>query len=230
MVKQFAVVTLLALVAVGLQPLSSVSRGTISATERQFKGCPDGHAVQGIDFASRQVVCVPVADPWALESMQNQLANESSARLQGDEVLRQRLDTIHGGAVAYSVEASTAVDVPTQVVTVLTLQVPAGKYALYGNVTVHNFATRTLPINCYLGSPVEFSVPYSARIDPFRSSDAGGASSTTIALTMTTEFGAPAELTLSCQSNTGTSEVGFATSRQLVAVALTDLTETDLAP
>jgi hypothetical protein len=47
---------------------------------------------------------------------------------------------------------------------------------------------------------------------------------------MTTEFASDGDLTLSCQSNTGTDQIAFAESRQLAAIRVGKLTENDLAP
>jgi len=114
--------------------------------------------------------------------------------------------------------------------------VPAGKYVVIANVTVSNFTTppnppTTVPVNCALGSPSEFSVPYSVRIDPFNSATAQGASTATIALTLSTVLASDGTLTLQCQTNTGPGgQTAFAASRQITAIKVGNLTELDLAP
>lgn len=138
---------------------------------------------------------------------------------------------------AFSTEAAQSVTLPTSSFTsILSRAVPAGKYVVNADVTVHNFTNppnlpTTMPVNCVLGSPSEFSVPYSVRIDPFNSATAQGASSATIALTFTTELNFDGTLTLQCMTNTGTpGREAFATSRQITAIRIGNLTEDDQAP
>jgi hypothetical protein len=111
--------------------------------------------------------------------------------------------------------------------------VPAGKYVVLANVTVHNQSSpqTTLPVSCVIGSPTESSVPYSVRIAPFDAATAQGASIVTLTLTLTTDLPALGRLTLQCQTSTGIGgQTASATSRQLTAIKVGDLTELDLAP
>ena len=87
-------------------------------------------------------------------------------------------------------------------------------------MTVGNFSfpRETLAINCAIGSPTEFSLTYSARIDPFNSETAQGASASTIPLTLVTHLTSPGFLTLQCQTNNLSGQMAFATSRHLTAV------------
>jgi hypothetical protein len=143
-----------------------------------------------------------------------------------------------GGSEAFSVERANELAIPTGPPTaVLKLpNIPAGKYVIVANVVVNNLdSTETIPVNCYLGSPSEFSPPYSARIDPFSSAGAiahtaSGASTQTIALTLTTELGTPGDIDLLCQSNTGTGNTANASGRQITAMSVASLREQDLAP
>src|SRR5262245_47089886 len=139
---------------------------------------------------------------------------------------------------AFSVERANEFPIPTgPPSTMLTLDnVPAGKYMIAANIVVHNLnSPETIPANCYLGSPVEFSPPYSARIDPFSSAGAGahtasGASTQTISLTLTTQLTSPGDVHLLCQSNNGTGNTAIAGSRQITAIKVANLREEDLAP
>lgn len=137
-----------------------------------------------------------------------------------------------GPSDAYSVEAASTVTIPTPTyTTILSRHVPAGKYVISASVLVHNFTTATVPVLCVIGSPSEFSPPYGARIDPFNSATAQGASSTTISLTLTTVVGSAGEITLACQTNTGVpTQTAFADARQLTAIKVSELHEQDLAP
>jgi hypothetical protein len=143
-----------------------------------------------------------------------------------------------GPSDAFSVEQANEVEIPTGPPTaLLTLaDVPAGKYVVVANIVVDNLnSPETIPVNCYLGAPGEFSPPYSARIDPFSSAAAGahtasGASVQTIALTFTTQFAAPGDIKLLCQSNTGTGNTANGSRRQITAIKVTNLRENDLAP
>ena len=109
---------------------------------------------------------------------------------------------------------------PSVFTTILQLDVPSGDYIVTGVVLVHNFSAppETLAVNCALGSPSEFSLPYGARIDPFNSATAQGASSTTIPLTLATHLASSGLLTLQCQTNNLSGQTAFATSRHLVAI------------
>jgi hypothetical protein len=139
---------------------------------------------------------------------------------------------------AFSVERANEFAIPTgPPTTVLTLaNVPAGKYVVSANIVVNNLnSPETIPVNCYLGSPSEFSPAYSARIDPFSSAGAGahtasGASAQTIALTLTTQLASPGDVTLLCQSNTGTGNTANGGTRQITAIKVANLREEDLAP
>lgn len=143
-----------------------------------------------------------------------------------------------GSSDAFSVEKANEFAIPTGPPTaVLRLaNVPAGKYVILANIVVGNLnSTETVPVNCYLGTPVEFSPAYSARIDPFNSAaaaahTASGASTQTIALTVTTQLGAPGDITLLCQSNTGTSSTANGSRRQITAIRVGSLVEDDQAP
>lgn len=143
-----------------------------------------------------------------------------------------------GPSDAFSVERANEFEIPTGApTTVLTLaDVPAGKYVIVANIVVNNLnSPETIPVNCYLGSPSEFSPAYSARIDPFSSAaaaahSASGASAQTIGLTLTTQLGAPGDITLSCQSNTGTGNTANGSRRQITAIKVANLREEDLAP
>lgn len=140
---------------------------------------------------------------------------------------------------AFSVEENDEVEIPIGApTTLLTLSgVPAGKYVILANVVAHNINTQsTVPVNCYLGQFAENSPPYSARIDPFSSAGAiagtaSGASTATIALTLTTQLLATGAVTLRCQSNTGfPGRTAIAGTRQITAIKVGNLSETDLAP
>jgi len=143
-----------------------------------------------------------------------------------------------GPSDAFGVERANEFAIPTGApTTVLTLaDLPAGKYVIVANIVVNNLnSPETIPVNCYLGSPSEFSPPYSARIDPFSSVGASahvasGASAQTIALTLTTQFTAAGNINLLCQSNTGTGNTALGSTRQITAIKVADLREEDLAP
>jgi hypothetical protein len=49
-----------------------------AAYSQVMRGCPAGHAIQGIDFAGRSLICVPVVSPEALNA-------EAAARLAADD-------------------------------------------------------------------------------------------------------------------------------------------------
>jgi hypothetical protein len=133
---------------------------------------------------------------------------------------------------AFSVEANSDVVLPRSFASVLDLDVPAGNYVVSANISVSNFSypNETLPVNCAIVSPTESSVPYSARIDPFNSATAQGASTATIALTLTTKLAGPGTLQLDCQTNSGDGQTAFSESRQMTAIQVENLTEHDLAP
>jgi hypothetical protein len=143
-----------------------------------------------------------------------------------------------GPSDAFSVERGNEITIGSTLMTVLTLtSIPPGKYVVFGNITVGNLnSPQTVPVNCYLGSPtIEWSPPYSARLDPFNSSTAGsdapsGASVQTIALTLTTVLDTPGDIQLACISNTGNSNTADAVGRQITAIRVGNLVETDLAP
>jgi hypothetical protein len=125
-----------------------------------------------------------------------------------------------GPSSAFSIQSRTLTNVPPSFTTILELTVPAGDYIVTGGVVVHNFSAprETLAVNCALGSPAEFSLTYSARIDPFNSETAQGASTTTIPLALATRLSSPGTLTLQCQTNNLSGQMAFATSRNLTAV------------
>jgi hypothetical protein len=52
-----------------------------TAYSQVMRGCPAGHAIQGIDFAARSLICVPVVSPEALNA-------EAAARLAADQTLQ----------------------------------------------------------------------------------------------------------------------------------------------
>jgi hypothetical protein len=133
---------------------------------------------------------------------------------------------------AFSVEANSDVVLPRSFTSVLDLDVPAGNYVVSANISVNNFSypNETLPVNCAIVSPTESSVPYSARIDPFNSATAQGASTATIALTLTTKVAGPGTLQLECQTNSGDGQTAFSESRQMTAIQVANLTEHDMAP
>lgn len=144
-----------------------------------------------------------------------------------------------GPSDAFSIEKADEFAIPTgQPTTVLALSnVPAGKYVIVANIVVSNInSPETIPVNCYLGNPnVEFSPPYSARLDPFSSAGAiahtaSGASTQTIALTLTTQFSDPGDINLLCQSNTATGNTALGSRRQITAIKVANLREDDLAP
>jgi hypothetical protein len=143
-----------------------------------------------------------------------------------------------GPSDAFSVERANEFTIPSgPPTTVLTLAaVPAGKYVIVANIVASNLSSaETIPVNCYLGAPSEFSPAYSARIDPFSSAGAiahtaSGASTQTIALTLTTQLGATGDVNLLCQSNTGTGNAAIGSRRQITAIKMANLREEDLAP
>jgi hypothetical protein len=139
---------------------------------------------------------------------------------------------------AFSVERANEFAIPTGPPTsVLTLaDVPAGRYVIFANIVVSNLnSPETIPVNCHIGSPVEFSPAYSARIDPFNSAAAGartasGASVQTIALTLTSEFASAGDINLVCQSNTASGNTANGSRRQITAIKVANLREADFAP
>jgi hypothetical protein len=145
---------------------------------------------------------------------------------------------LSGGSDAFSTERANEFAIPTgPPTTVLTLaNVPAGNYVVVANIVVNNLnSPETIPVNCYLGSPSEFSPAYSARIDPFSSAGAiahtaSGASAQTIALTFTTQLTAAGDIQLLCQSNTGSGNTANGSRRQITAIKVANLREEDLAP
>ena len=135
-----------------------------------------------------------------------------------------------GPSAASSVQSRTTVDLPSVFSPILELNVPAGDFVVSAAVTVHNFSVprETLAINCVIGSPTEFSLTYSARIDPFNSQTAQGASSMTIPLTLVTHVASPGTLTLQCQTNNLSGQMGFATSRHLTALKVGSATTSEM--
>lgn len=125
-----------------------------------------------------------------------------------------------GPSEAFSVQSRTVTNLPPSFTTILDLIVPAGDYIITGVVVVHNFSTprETLAVNCAIGAPIEFSLTYGARIDPFNSETAQGASSAAIPLTLATHLSAPGTVTLQCQTNNLSGQMAFATSRNLTAI------------
>jgi len=133
-----------------------------------------------------------------------------------------------GPADAFTIESSAPVDISTDYTVLSTLFLPAGKYVVFGNVVVENFTLprTSLPVNCVLGGGnTGFSIPYSARIDPFDSETAQGASATTIPLTFATELVAPAAVTLICQTNMGPGgQTAIADRSSLTAIEVGSIT------
>ena len=115
--------------------------------------------------------------------------------------------------------------------------VPEGNYVIVANIVVDNLnSPETIPANCYLGNPnVEFSPPYTARLDPFNSTaaiahSASGASAQTISLTLTAQFDAPGDIEQLCTSNTATGNTAIGLTRQITAIKVANLREDDRAP
>jgi hypothetical protein len=137
-----------------------------------------------------------------------------------------------GPSDAFSIEASSPIDIPSSFTSILSLDVPAGKYVVYANVGVHNLSdTRALPVSCSLGGPTENGVPYSVRLDPFSSATLLGASSATIPVALTTELFADGTLDLQCITNVPSGwPLALVDSRQITAIRVGELTELDLAP
>ena len=133
-----------------------------------------------------------------------------------------------GPSDAFTTESSTAVYIPTDYTVLTMLFLPAGKYLVVGNVVVENvaFPRTSLPVNCVLGGGnAGFSIPYSARIDPFDSETAQGASATTIPLTFATDLIAPGYVTLVCQTNMGPGgQTAIADRMSLTAIQLGSIT------
>jgi len=133
-----------------------------------------------------------------------------------------------GAADVFTTESSTFVDIPTDFTILRTLYLPVGRYAVFGNLVVDNFAVprTSLPVNCVLGGGnAGFSIPYSARIDPFNAETAQGASATTLALTFATELISPGALTLECQTNTGPGgQIALADRMSLTAIQVGSIT------
>jgi hypothetical protein len=125
-----------------------------------------------------------------------------------------------GASAAFSVQSPNEVNIPPFFTTILEMNVPAGDYVVTGGVVVHNFSfpSETLAVNCVLGSPTEFSLNYSARIDPFNSATAQGASTIPIPLSLATHLAFPGTLTLQCQTNNLSQQMAIAGSRHLTAV------------
>jgi hypothetical protein len=137
-----------------------------------------------------------------------------------------------GPSDAFSIEASSPIEIPSSFSSILSLDVPAGKYVVYANVGVHNLSdTRALPVSCALGGPTENGVPYSVRLDPFRSATLLGASSATIPVALTTELYADGTPDLQCITNVVSGwPLALVESRQITAIRVGELTELDLAP
>lgn len=64
-----------------------------TAYSQVLRGCPDGHAIQGIDFVARSLICVPVVAPGALNA-------EIAARQAADQTLQNNITA--GDAAALS--------------------------------------------------------------------------------------------------------------------------------
>jgi hypothetical protein len=135
-----------------------------------------------------------------------------------------------GSSAAFSVQSRTVVALPPAFTPILTLDVPAGDYVVTAAVTVSNFSTpsETLAINCAIGSPSEFSLTYSARVDPFNSQTAQGASTVTIPLTLATHLVLPGRLTLQCQTNNLSGQTALAASRHLTAIKVGSATTSEI--
>lgn len=113
--------------------------------------------------------------------------------------------------------------------TIASVVVPPGDYVIVANVTVHNFSSppTSLPVNCVIGTPAGFSVPYGVRIDPFNAVTGQGASSATISLTYAAHLVTGGTVTLQGQTNTGPGgQMAFAESRQITAIRVGALTKT----
>jgi hypothetical protein len=130
------------------------------------------------------------------------------------------------GSAAFAVQSRSVVNLPPSYASILELDVPEGDYVVSAAVVVHNFSfpSETLAVNCFLRSPVEFSVPYSARIDPFNSATAQGASTFTIPLLLATHLSSPGQLSVQCQTNNLSGQMAFSESRSLTAIKVGSLT------
>jgi hypothetical protein len=126
---------------------------------------------------------------------------------------------------AFAIQSDTRIDLAQSFTTILQLHVPAGLYVVTGAVSIHNFSfpKETLAVNCFLASPTQSSPSYSARIDPFDSATAQGASTTTVPLSMAAQLTSSGLLTLQCQTNNLSGQMAFAESRHLTAIRVGSL-------
>lgn len=91
-----------------------------TAYSQALRGCPDGHAIQGIDFAARSLICVPVAAPGALNA-------EIAARQAADQTLQSNINSGDAAAVLDAKNYTDAKLAETGLVKVLTVNCSEGK-------------------------------------------------------------------------------------------------------
>jgi hypothetical protein len=137
-----------------------------------------------------------------------------------------------GGGDAFSAKAGNEVTIPIlSPATLLTLgSLPAGKYAIFATAMVHNINSQdTTPVLCRLVTPSDTSLTYGARIDPFTWRGIGapsGASTMTIALSLTTQLHSAGHVSLECYSNhTVPTATALAGPRQITAVKVENLVQ-----
>ena len=137
-----------------------------------------------------------------------------------------------GPSTAYSASLGDEVTIPILSPSnlVLLTGVPAGSYAIFATITIHNLNSQdTTPVLCRLNTPFESSLTYSARVDPFTWRGLGapsGASTMTIALSMTTQMIDVGHISLQCYSNhTSPSATALAGARQITAIKVGNLVQ-----
>jgi hypothetical protein len=137
-----------------------------------------------------------------------------------------------GPSDAFSAKAGNEITIPTgSPYTLLTLSdLPAGNYAIFATVVAHNLNSQdTTPVLCHLVTPSDTSLTYSARIDPFTWRGLGapsGASTMTIALSLTTQMSTVGQVSLQCYSNhISPTATALAGARQITAIKVGNLVQ-----
>ena len=137
-----------------------------------------------------------------------------------------------GPSSAYSASKGNEVTIPvlspSNLVTLT--EVPAGYYAIFATITVSNLNSQdTTPVLCQLVTPFDSSLTYAARVDPFTWRGLGapsGASTMTIALSMTTHLIDVGHISLQCYSNhSSPSATALAGARQITAIKVGSLVQ-----
>lgn len=120
---------------------------------------------------------------------------------------------------------------PTDLTSILQLELPAGSYVVNATVAVDNPGLSRVPVLCVLaipadsdGEPEETSVSSSVQLEPEIPETEGRASGATLPVSFATTLSEAGRIELFCQSNTG---MGGATAQaeqaQMTAVTVADI-------